>query len=71
MSRYVTLGSGMACGLVFGVYISQNYEVPRMMNLARVFSQEAGRAVENIDKVERLAESLQTPDSEKDESRKD
>ena len=50
---------------MFGVYLSQNYEVPKMLNLARVFTQEAGKAVNNIDKVEEVASKLKAYQSEK------
>ena len=63
-ARLLALGSGLVGGAIFGVYISQNYEVPRMLNLVKVFSQEAGRAIENIDKVEEIAGKLKGSDSE-------
>ena len=63
-TRLLTLGVGLLGGTVFGIYVSQNYEVPRMLNIAKVFSQEAGRAIENIDKVEEIAGKLKASDSE-------
>ena len=62
--RLFALGSGLLGGTVFGVYLSQNYEVPKILNLAKLFSQEAGRAIDNIDKVEELAGKLRGSDSE-------
>ena len=67
-SRYLYLGFGIACGAVFGVYLSQNYEVPKMLNLARVVTQEAGKAVDNINTVEGVADKLRAQSDKSKES---
>ena len=63
--RILYLSVGLVSGAVFGVYLSQGYEVPKMLNLARVVTQEAGKVVDNIDKVEEIADKLKGYQSEK------